>query len=220
MDYNGGMKTRTIVLGIGAILLSVLGPAEAQTRKNILTLFGGAHYHFLSGSTDEYVLGGNDFPVIPAHTGCVIGFSYLRTLGKMFGAEIDARFTASSLIELEDPSDGDTVEISAGPHASVTVNALFAPFSRAVRPYLLAGGGLDVFLAGDAAYTSRYGYEIEVPAPAFKERFDPETHVGAGILVVLGKKWGFRLESRYGWIFDKPRTLSGVSGSAGVFISF
>lgn len=214
------MKIRAIFLGIGAVLFSVLGPVEAQTRKNFLTLYGGAHYHFLSGSTDEYVLGGNDFPVIPAHTGFVLGFSYLRTFGKMFGAEIDARFTASTLVELEDPSDGDTVEISAGPHASVTVNALFAPFPWAVRPYLLAGGGLDVFLAGDAVYASRYGYEVEVPAPAFKERFDPEAHVGAGVLVVLGKKWGFRLESRAGWIFDKPRTLSGVSGSAGIFLSF
>ena len=214
------MKSWAIALGIGAALLAVPGRAEAQTRNNFLTLYGGAHYHFQSGEMEDYVLGENDFPVLPAHTGCLFGFSYLRMFGKMFGAEIDVRFIGSSAVVLTDPSDRDTVEISAGPHASVALNALFVPFSRAVRPYLLAGGGLDAVLAGDASYTSRYGYVIDVPAPAFKERFDPEAHVGAGVLVIFRKKWGFRLESRYGWIFDEPRTLSGVSGSAGVFISF
>ncbi|MCX6565540.1 MAG: hypothetical protein NTW38_03820 [Candidatus Aminicenantes bacterium] len=213
------MKARAIALGIG-LILAVQGAGQAQAAKNFLFLSGGAHYHFQSGETGEYVLGENDFPVIPAHTGFLLGFSYLRTFGKMFGAEIDARFVSSSHVVLTDPSDGDTVEISAGPHASFTVSALFAPFPWAVRPYLLAGGGLDVFLAGDASYTSRYGYVIDVPAPAFKERFDPEAHVGVGVLIVLGKRWGFRLESRYGWIFDRPRTLSGISGSAGVFLSF
>jgi hypothetical protein len=213
------MKIRAPALGIGLVLV-IHGSLAAQSPRNYFFLAGGVHHHFSSGSTDDYVLGENDFPVIPAHTGFLLGFSYLRMFGKMFGAEIEARFVGSSRVVLTDPSDGDSVEISAGPHASFTVNALFAPFPWAVRPYLVAGGGLDVILAGEAAYTSRYGYEIEVPAPAFKERFDPEVHVGAGVLVVVGKRWGFRLESRYGWIFDKPWTISGVSGSAGVFLSF
>jgi len=214
------MIFRAVVGAAGAILLLGVYAAGAGERVGFLTLHGGAHHQFSSGRAEEYVLGENDFPVIPAHTGIVLGFSYLETIGRMFGAEIDIRFIGASSVVLTDPSDRDTVKAQAGPHGSIALNGLFAPFHGSVRPYLLTGGGLDASLAGNASYVTRYGYVIDVPAPAFKERFDVEVHAGAGVLVVFKKKWGFRLEIRYGWIFDEPRTLDSASGSAGAFLSF
>jgi outer membrane protein W len=137
----------------------------------------------------------------------------------MFGLEIDARFVGSSSVVLSDPSDGDTIAMKAGSHAPLTTNFLFLPFPGKIRPYLLAGGGADIYLAGAASYTSRFGYQIDVPAPKFKERFDPEVHVGGGIFVNVGKRWGVRLDSRYVWIFDQP-AIRGVSLAAGFFLSF
>lgn len=213
------MRARVIAALAGAILLAVPGAAQEKSRANILSIFGGVFDHFASGETGEYLLGENDFPVVPAHLGPLFGLSYLR-LGKRVGWEIDARFIGSTPVELEDPSDGDILEVSAGPHASLALNVLYAPFPGGVRPYLLAGGGLDVYLSGDAAYTSRYGFVIDIPAPVFKDRLDPEAHVGLGLLIVVGKSWGCRLEGRFGWIFEGERTLAGLSGAGGFYLAF
>ncbi|MHB8055277.1 MAG: hypothetical protein ACYDH3_08525 [Candidatus Aminicenantales bacterium] len=213
------MKARAFIF-VSGLIAAGFGPLAAQSPRNYLTLLGGIHHHLQSGSVDDYVLGENDFPVVPAHNGVLIGFSYMRTLGKMFGAEIDARFIGSAGVVLADPSDGDTIDVKSGPHAPLTLSALFLPLAGKIRPYLLAGGGVDVFLAGAASYTSRYGYQIDMPAPAFKERFDAEVHAGGGVFVAIGKRWGIRLDSRYVWIFDKPDTLGGFSLAAGFFLSF
>lgn len=216
------MKSRAVAWRFAAALLAAAGTAEALDRTNSLTLYGGVHRHFSSGKAEEYVLGRNDFPVVPAHNGILAGFSLIRMFGRTLGAEIDARFVGTSPVVLTDPSDGDIVELTAGPHVTVTLGVFLAPFSGTVRPYLSAGGGLDASLAGDASSITRYGFVIEVPAPAFKDRFDPEAHAGAGLLVLPGKgrTWGFRLDSRYAWIFDGSRTISGLSGSAGFFLAF
>ncbi len=213
------MKARAIALGIGVILAG-FGPLAAQSPRNYLTLVGGVHHHLQSGKTEDYFLDSNDFPVVPAHNGILFGFSYLWTFGKMFGLEIDARFVGSSSVVLSDPSDGDSIAMKAGSHAPLMTSFLFLPFPGKIRPYLLAGGGVDIYLAGAASYTSRFGYQIDVPAPKFKERFDPEVHVGGGIFVNVGKRWGVRLDSRYVWIFDQPDTIRGVSLAAGFFLSF
>jgi hypothetical protein len=213
------MKARAIALVIGLIAAG-FGPLAAQTPRSYLTLLGGIHHHYSSGSAADYVLGSNDFPVVPAHNGVLLGFSYLWTFGKMFGLEIDARFVGSSNVVLSDPSDGDTVAMKSGPHAPLTTNILLLPFAGKIRPYLLTGVGVDIYLTGAASYTSRFGYQIDMPAPAFKERFDPEVHAGGGVFVNVGKRWGVRLDSRYVWIFDQPDTIRGLSMAAGFFLSF
>lgn len=213
------MKIRALAFGTAVLLLAARGGAEDRIRKNFLTLSGGVQYQLSSGQTDEYVLGENDFPVVPAHLGAHFGLSYLRMAGSI-GWELDVRYMGATAVDLEDPSDGDIVTVNAGPRASLTLQVLFAPFSGALRPYVLAGGGADLSLAGDATYTSRFGYVIEVPAPAFKDRIDPEAHVGIGLLIGFGKSWGARLESRFGWIFEGDRTLSGISGAGGFTLFF
>lgn len=212
------MKTRAMIIGC-VVLLAMSIPLAAQTPRSYLTVFGGIHRHLAAGTVEEYVFGENDFPVIPAHNGYLFGFSYLGALGKMIGLEIDARYIGSTNVVLEDPSDGDTIEVKAGPHAPLTANFLFLPLAGRIRPYLAAGGGVDIFLGKGGTYTSRYGYEIVIPEPTSKERFDAEAHLGAGAFIAIGKKWGVRLDSRYVWIFDDGDTIGGISLAAGLFIS-
>jgi hypothetical protein len=121
---------------------------------------------------------------------------------------------------LRDPSDGDTVEVRTSPHVSVLLSLVFAPLKGAVQPYLQAGGGVDLVLAKDADYLSAYGYPISVPAPDFKDRLDPEVHVGAGLGIGFGRGWGIRLDGRYSWILDKPDAVRGLQGTAGAFLAF
>lgn len=191
----------------------------AQSPRSYLTVFGGIHHHRAAGTVEDYVFGENDFPAIAAHNGYLFGFSYLGAVGKMIGLEIDARYIGPADVVLEDPSDGDTIEVKAGPHAPLTANFLFLPLPGRLRPYFVAGGGVDVFLGKGGKYTTRYGYEIEIPEPTSKERFDAEAHVGAGVLIAIGRKWGIRLDSRYVWIFDEGGTTGGVSLAAGLYFS-
>lgn len=213
------MRARASAALIGAVLLAVSGSAAEKSRANFLSLFGGIHYQLVSGETGDYVLGGNDFPVVPAHLGPLFGFSYFRMKNKV-GWEIDARYIGSVPVEMVDPSDGDILVVSAGPRAALALQVLYAPISGRFRPYLLAGGGVDIYLAGEAAYTSRYGFVIEIPAPEFKDRLDPEVHAGLGLLIAVGKAWGLRFEGRYGWVFEGERTLRGISGSGGFTLTF
>lgn len=216
--YNEDMKTRVMIILFGVFLAACV-PLAAQTPQSYLTVFGGIHHHQVAGTVEEYVFGENDFPVIPAHNGYLLGFSYLGAIGKRIGLEIDARYIGPANVDLEDPSDGDTIGVKAGPHAPLTANFLFLPLPGKIRPYLVAGGGVDIFLGKGGTYTSRYGYEIEIPKPTSKERFDAEAHLGAGAFIAIGEKWGVRLDSRYLWIFDDGDMIGGISLAAGLYLS-
>jgi hypothetical protein len=195
------------------------GAAAEEGRSWSLTLFGGGQRYAVYGTTAEYVRGANDFPVTPAHMPVLAGLSIGRTSGR-FLFELDGRWTFPSRIRLTDPSDGDTVAVKSAAHASVVLNIVFSPFGGSLRPYAAAGGGLDVVLGGDATYTSASGFVIDVPAPRTADRFDPEVHAGGGFLILPGPVWGFRLDLRAVWVFDKPRTVRSAQASAGLILRF
>ena len=211
-------KMKKLVLFLAALVALSAG-GTAQTRKNAVFFGGGVNHHFVYGSDADYELGVNDFPVTPAHTPMLLGMSFAR-FGRWIGGEIEGRWTWGSGVVLEDPSDGDSVEVRAGPHVSILASLVFKPWRGTIQPYCLAGGGVDIILSKDAEVTTAYGYEISLPAPDFKNRFDPEVHAGAGMLVFFRKNWGIRLEGRLVWILDRPQAVRCAQAFAGVFFAF
>jgi hypothetical protein len=192
--------------------------SEARNCRRVVSAIGGIQHLFPYGSVADYVSGENDFPVTPAHTPASAGMSF-AVLGR-WGVEVEARFVGASKVVLDDPSDGDSIVVATAPRAGLAVNFLVQPFFGRIRPFLLAGGGVDIVLSEDAAYTSRYGYAITVPAPRGKERFDPEIHAGGGCLIDIANRWGFRLEARYVWILDDPKSVRGLQAAAGLSYIF
>ncbi len=203
------------------ILLVVFAGVNSFPKERTVqfTIYGGLNYHFSLGSEDEHVIGENDFPVTPDHKPIMLGIAYSRFF-RHIGVEIDWRYTVSSSVILEDPLDGDTVEIRSTPHLTLVLNLLYKPFSGRISPYLLAGGGADILFAEEAAYTTTYGYKIVIQAPSKKERVDWEAHAGFGIQAYLAGALGIRMEVRYVWIFDKPHTVKSLQAVGGLLLGF
>jgi len=192
--------------------------SEGQIRSKMVTVFGGVHHLFSYGDVSEYLPGENDFPVTPGHTPALAGLSF-SILGRI-GFEIEACWVGTSLVTMADPTDGDTIEVQAGPRSALSVGFIFLPFRGQVRPYLSVGGGLDMILSKDAVYTSKFGYSISVPAPRGKDRFDPEVFAGGGLFFDVGRNFGVRFDTRYVWILDDPKSVRGIRASAGLFLVF
>ncbi len=150
--YNAGMQSRRW-LGAGLLaagLLAGSGTAGAQESRTLLSLTVGIQPVFAYGAVEDYVPGVNDFPVTPAHRPILAGLSFGRLSGRWL-FELEARWTASSRVVLEDPSDGDTVEIPTSARASACLAVFFLPLKGRIRPYLGGTAGVDVILAGETA---------------------------------------------------------------------
>ena len=197
---------------LAAALLAGFGTAGAQDSKTLLSLTVGIQPVFAYGAVEDYVPGVNDFPVTPAHRPILAGLSFGRLSGRWL-FELEARWTASSRVVLEDPSDGDTVEIPTSPRASACLAVFFLPVEGRIRPYVGGAAGVDVILAGDTAATSRAGYDIRIQAPAFKDRFDPIVQAAGGLLVALGGRIGDRLDRRYRCLLDRPHPVRGLQAT-------
>lgn len=212
---NAPKKIVCVFAILGAFSVSVSG----QARRGELTALAGLNSHFAYGTATDYVLGQNDFPVTPAHGPLLLGLGCALRWGR-FGIEFEGRYTFASSVVLTDPSDGDTVDVKTLPHVSGTVSLVYSPLAGHLRPYLEAGGGLDVVFAKDATYTTRNGYVLDVPAPASKDRFDPEVHAGAGLFVDFSRGFGLRLDGRYVWVLDKPRAVRSLQFAGGLVLGF
>jgi outer membrane protein W len=192
----------------------------SQGQKYQIFLFGGVNYHFMYGSENDYVLGENDFPVTPAHVAPLFGLAYGNFSSGGIGVELEGKYTLSCGVSLEDPSDKDIVEVDTSRHLTLVLNVIYQLSRGKFRPYILAGGGADLVMARDAVYTSKYGYEILVPAPSKKERVDVQVHAGGGAQFRLCKNLGLRADVRHVWIFDKPHSVKSVHLAAGLFLGF
>lgn len=204
-----------------AFCFLALGAASAagDQRSWTLAVFGGVNRYSVYGSTTDYISGENDFPVTPAHAPAVAGLAIGRAAGPLL-FELDARWTFPARVQLTDPSDGDTLSLKTSPHVSLALNVVYSPFGGAVRPFAAAGGGADVVFAGDATYTTAYGYRLDVPAPRTADRFDPEAHAGGGLMAFFGPALGIRCEVRAVWVFDKPRPVHSLQATAGLIVRF
>lgn len=197
---------------LAAALSAGAGAAGAGERQALFTLSAGLHHVFDFGTVEDYARGFNDFPVTPAHRSLQAGLAFGRVSGRWL-FEVEARWIGSSTVVLEDPSDGDTITVPTSPRAVASLAVFFLPLRGRIRPYLGGSAGVDVVLAGETEATSRGGFDIRIPAPAFKDRFDPILQAGGGLLVALGGRIGLRLDGRYVWVWERPEAVRGVQAS-------
>jgi hypothetical protein len=193
--------------------------AAAADRSFSLCVFGGIQHFPAYGTAADYVPGENDFPVTPAHTAAMTGLAFGRAAG-LFLFELDARWTFPRSVVLKDPSDGDSAPIKTTAHVTAVLNALYSPFRGAWRPYVEAGGGVDVVLARSEVVTTAYGYVIDRPALRTADRFDPEAHMGGGLILALGAALAFRVDIRAVWVFDDPRPVRSLQAMGGLSFYF
>lgn len=197
------------------MVVLMVSPAAFGRIKNMrLSLFGGMNHVFEYGSEDDYVLGENNFPVTPAHTPFLLGAALNRNFGKHFGLELETMFILGSIFTLEDPSDGDTVEVLSGWRASLCLNAVFKLEWGAVRPYILGGGGWDKLFADEKTVTSAYGYDIVFEVP--EKTIAPLFQAGGGVEYQVSDSVGLRLDLRYILVFDDPDIIRNLNVVLGV----
>lgn len=213
---NGKNKPWAVLVFIVFILPLFAGTAHAQNFQ--LSVFGGINHVFEYGSEDDYVLGGNDFPVTPSHSPLTLGASFAYFFSESLGLELDWRYVLSSKVILEDPSDQDTVEIDSSKHYSLMLNVIYQFSSGKLRPYLVAGGGFDKLMAEDATYTSDYGFEITLEAP--EKTLDVVANFGAGLNYILNARVMLKLDVRYVMIFSDPNRVNNLSAVAGLSFRF
>lgn len=206
------------IFSLFLILAYLSGFAFGEENKLQLSIFGGINNVFKYGSEDDYVMGENDFPVNPAHTPPSFGACFAYFFKNNIGIELEARYTLTSKVTLQDPSDQDTVKINTSKHYSITLNFFYQFLRGNFRPYLILGGGIDKLLGKGETYTSEYGFEIEFLVP--ERTIDPLVHAGGGIRYFVGKKIGVRLDIRYVVIFNDPNNVNSLYLMSGAFLRF
>jgi hypothetical protein len=187
----------------------------AQQKKVQFSLLGGINHVFEYGAIEDYISGENDFPIVPSHSPLNFGLALAFFFSESVGLEFDGRFTLSTPVMLQDPSDQDLVEVDTSKHYSLTANLIFQIPSGSFRPYFLIGGGIDIISAEDQVYTSEFGYEVEILSPESKTDFLAQG--GGGILLFISPDFGLRLDARYIYIFADPNAVKSISATAGIF---
>ncbi len=208
-----------IIVFIVLISPAPMRAAPASEQSFSLSVLAGVQRFPAYGTVAEYVRGENDFPVTPAHIAVMAGLAFGRMAGP-FLFELDARWTFRRGIVMKDPSDGDSAPVSTTAHVSAVLNVLYGPFRGAWRPYIEAGGGVDAVLVHSEVITTAYGYVIDRPAPRTADRFDPEAHIGGGLIATLGAALAVRLDVRSVWVFDDPRPVSSLQAAGGLVLRF
>lgn len=201
------------------LLAAGVSSLAAEKPSFVLSLIGGVNHFFPFGSAGDYLAGTNDFPVTPAHDPPLIGLAFGRTAGR-WSFEFETRWTGEARAVLNDPSDGDFVEIKTTSHVAAALHVVFRIGNGRLHPFLCAGGGVDVVLARDADTRTNLGFLITIPAPETKDRFDPEVHGGGGLEIAVSAALGFRGEIRYVWIFDQPGAVRSLQASGGLTLRF
>jgi outer membrane beta-barrel protein len=218
MAFNAFLNKKSWTVFVFIVFALPLLTGTAHAQKFQFSVFGGINHVFEYGSEDDYVLGGNDFPVTPAHTPPALGASFAYYFSENLGLELDWRYVLSSKVTLEDPSDQDTVEIDSSKHYSLTLNLIYQFMSGKLRPYIVAGGGFDKLMAKDATYTTEYGFEITLEAP--EKTLDAVANFGAGLNYFVSDSVALKLDVRYVMIFSDPHNVNNLSAVGGLSFRF
>ena len=192
------------------------GISYGQEKKFQLIFFGGLTRTFQYGSQDDYISGGNDFPVTPAHSSPNIGLGIAYLLKEQIAIEFNGGVCFSSKVRREDPSDRDTVEINTFKHYPLVVNLLYVFPGRKIKPYFLIGLGIDKLSAKDKTYISQYGFEVEILTP--ERTVDPIINMGGGFCWFLDQTAGLRFDLRYAIIVSTPDNIHSLSLLRGVVL--
>ena len=150
---GGDMRQKRVKTGFIIFFFFLVGSgiSYGQEKKFQLIFFGGLTRTFQYGSQDDYISGGNDFPVTPAHSSPNIGLGIAYLLKEQIAIEFNGGVCFSSKVRREDPSDRDTVEI-------------LTP-KRTVDPIINMGGGFCWFLDQTAGLRFDLRYAIIVSTP-------------------------------------------------------
>jgi len=218
MEFSTFMNKKSWAVLVFIVLALPVLSGTAYAQKFQFSVFGGINNVFEYGSEDDYILGGNDFPVTPAHTPPTLGVSFAYLFSENLGLELDWRYVLSSKVTLEDPSDQDTVEIDSSKHYSLTLNLIYQFMSGKLRPYIVAGGGFDKLMAKDATYTSDYGFEITLEVP--EKTLDAVANFGAGLNYLMSDSIALKLDVRYVMIFADPNNVNNLSAVVGLSFRF
>lgn len=193
------MKKTLLLVGIIAFFACFPALQAGDFRLSIL---GGAGFMLEQGAEGDYVLGENDFPVIPAFTGFDIGLCLGYSFSEKLGMELAVSYMGGSTVDLTDPSDGDTVSVDACGHL-VFILAINYFFSAGKwQPYLQAGAGVDNLQGNGGTYTSMLGYRVERDGP--DQKLVPLFRISGGFLLELGSKLDLRVELAYNQILADP----------------
>lgn len=186
--------------------------------NNRISLKVGINHVLKYGSESDYIPGTNDFPITPSHNNLMTGLSYTRIFLDRYGIQADFTSHSSVPLKLTDPSDGDEIQIDGAGHLTVTFNLLCYLLKSAVKPYMLAGAGLD-FLTNtkEQNVISRYGYPVTIEPP--DKKADLCFNLGAGMDYSLGKRLGFNLEFRY-LITMGQNNINNLNLAAGILLRF
>jgi hypothetical protein len=217
MKLKANLSNRVILLLLGFLFMFCL-PQKILAQKFQFSVFGGINHIFAYGSEQDYVFGGNDFPVTPSHTPFNFGAAFSVFFTNNIGLELDGRYTLTSQVTLTDPSDDDTVTIDTSKHYAITLNFLYQIMEGKIRPYFVLGGGVDKLLGEDRTYVTEYGWDVEFIAP--EGTIDPVAHLGGGVHYFVRPNLGIRFDLRYVMIFSEPDRLGSLNGVLGFSFLF
>ncbi len=217
------MKFRNVIICCLALVLfaGMSERASAQDAKAYLHFFGGLNWILEYGCDCDYEMGVNDFPKTPEHTTGSVGMAFGYFLGKGFALELDARYHTNAEVTLTDPSDGDRVKIDTAKHYSISANVLYEILKGGVRPYVLAGAGIDTLVDVETkTFPTELGYEFELKEPDKKTAF--MYNLGCGVVVQLSSSLGIRLDARYVNIpeSDDHDTIQSINATVGLSFRF
>ncbi len=186
--------------------------------SNRIAFSGGLNHVFQYGSESEYVPGENDFPVTPAHNNLTMAISYTRIFSHRYGFQLDLRRHSGTGLNLKDPSDDDEIQIDGAGHLTVTLNFVYFLSKSSIKPYLIAGAGMDFLTCTkEQTVTSKFGYTVTISPP--EKNADLCFNLGTGMDFSLGKRIGLNLELRYLIIAGEDR-INNVNFGAGIFLNF
>ena len=213
---NASRAKKRILISSVFFLLYLVQALQAQGFR--VSLFFGLNQVFEYGSELDYVPAENDFPVTPAHESSQFGAAIAFFPTGNIGLELDTRYTLSSEITLQDPSDLDTVKMDTLKHYSVMLNLVCRIQRGRFTPYLIGGVGLDSLIGEDRTSTSEYGWTVEFIAP--EKKIDLASDLGAGVFFSVISPLELRFDVRYFWIFAKPDTVRNLNIALGVSLGF
>ena len=194
------MKTLKVISILGClVLLSTLAYGDSH-----FYVFGKGNFIGSSGSSDDYVEGENEFPIVSAYKNYGVGFGL--TFGKVVFAGIEGHYNLSGKATLTDPSDNDTVDVNTYKYASgIFTLGVNIVRNQTVRLYINGGVGVRYNLDAETqAYTSELGYEVEIEPP--EKEFLLEAFGGLGLELYLSHMTGLFFNGRYSYVdLDDPQ---------------
>jgi hypothetical protein len=194
------MKTLKVISILGClVLLSTLAYGDSH-----FFVFGKGNFIGSSGSSDDYVEGENEFPIVSAYKNYGVGFGL--SFGKVVFAGIEGHYNLSGKATLTDPSDNDTVEVNTYKNASgIFTLGVNIVRNQTVRLYINGGVGVRYNLDAEIqTYTSELGYEVEIEPP--EKKFLLEAFGGLGLELYLSQTTGLFFNGRYSYVdLDDPQ---------------